>query len=106
MILTLFIMVVCLAFFFGVVNGFIDGGGLVSTVITTRALEPFSALICVAVCEVLGLFLLGQVVSRTLGHLMVTFPLPQNGMPLGCQQKNWLHGSGMAPWGTFGRALW
>jgi len=55
--LALFIAVITLAFVFGLTNGFIDGGGLVSTVITTRALEPFSALMLVAAGEIAGLFL-------------------------------------------------
>jgi PiT family inorganic phosphate transporter len=66
--------VVALAFVFGLTNGFIDGGGLVSTVVTTRALEPFAALMLIAACEIAGLFLLGQAVARMLAHHMVVFP--------------------------------
>jgi PiT family inorganic phosphate transporter len=74
MTLGFFSVVIILAFIFALTAGFIDGGGLVATVITTRALEPFAALMVVALCEIVGLFLLGQAVVRTLAHKMVTFP--------------------------------
>src|SRR5258708_15630729 len=73
--LGLFTLVIVLAFIFGLTNGFIDGGGLVSTVITTRALEPFWALLLVAVGEVAGILLLGQAVAHMLAQHMVVFPL-------------------------------
>jgi inorganic phosphate transporter, PiT family len=74
MTLSLFIVIVIIAFVFGLTNGLTNGGGLVATVITTRAMEPLSALILVAVCEVAGLFLLGQAVSSTLAHHVLIFP--------------------------------
>jgi PiT family inorganic phosphate transporter len=74
MILTLFIGVILLAFIFGLINGFIDGGGLVSTVIATRALEPMPALLLVACGEIAGVLLLGQAVARMFTHHLVTFP--------------------------------
>lgn len=74
MILALFTLVVLLAFIFGLTNGFIDGGSLVSTVITTRTLEPLPALLIVAVCEMLGPFFFGHAVIDTLGNHLVRFP--------------------------------
>jgi PiT family inorganic phosphate transporter len=74
MVLSLFILVVIIAFIFGVTNGLTNGGGLVATVITTRAMEPFNALLLVAVCEVVGLFVLGQAVSHVLAHKVLVFP--------------------------------
>jgi len=74
MTLFLFWLVIALAFVFGLTNGFIDGGGLVSTVITTRVLDPLPALLLVAAGEMVGLYLLGQQVANTLGHHMISFP--------------------------------
>jgi PiT family inorganic phosphate transporter len=66
--------VLLLAFIFGVTNGFLDGGGLVSTVVSTRILEPLPALILVAVCEVVGLLLLGKAVAWTVSRQLVSLP--------------------------------
>lgn len=74
MLIALFILVILIAFVFGFTNGLTNGGGLVATVITTRALEPLSALVLVAVCEIIGLFLLGQAVSSMLAHHVLIFP--------------------------------
>jgi inorganic phosphate transporter, PiT family len=74
MTLTLFIFIVILALIFGLSNGLTNGGGIVATVITTRAMEPLSALILVAVCEVLGLFVMGNAVATTLAHNVLIFP--------------------------------
>src|SRR5258706_9951779 len=63
-----------LIFCFTLTNGFLDGGGIVSTVVTTRVMEPLSALMLVAICEVLGVFLFGHAVVRTIGLSMITFP--------------------------------
>jgi PiT family inorganic phosphate transporter len=71
----LFWFVILLSVIFGITNGFIVGGSLVSAVITTRALEPLTALLCVAVCEIAGVFLLGQEVARMLGRELVVLPV-------------------------------
>src|SRR5690349_25021236 len=70
----LFAAVLFLIFSFTTTNGFLDGGGIVSTVITTRTLEPLPALIMVACCEILGVVLLGHAVVRTIGKQMIQFP--------------------------------
>jgi PiT family inorganic phosphate transporter len=70
----IFSIVLTLIFCFALTNGFLDGGGIVSTVITTRAMEPLPALMVVAVCEVLGVSLLGHAVVRTIGSNMFLFP--------------------------------
>jgi len=67
-------LVVLLALMFAMTIGFIDGGGLVSTVITTRALDPLPALLLVAVCEMVGLFMLGHEVISTLARDVVVLP--------------------------------
>jgi PiT family inorganic phosphate transporter len=60
-------------FLFTLTNGFIDGGSLVATVITTRILPPLTGLIVVIICEIVGLFLLGHHVIQTFGRIVI-FP--------------------------------
>ncbi len=71
----LFASLVVLILCFAMTNGFLDGGGIVSTVIMTRVMEPLPALCLVAASEVLGVFLLGRAVVRTLGQHMFSFPI-------------------------------
>jgi PiT family inorganic phosphate transporter len=71
---SLFWMVIALVGLFALTNGFLDGGGIVSTVVTTRTLHPLSALALVALCEVGGLFLLGRAVAQTVGMHLLAFP--------------------------------
>jgi inorganic phosphate transporter, PiT family len=74
MTIVLFWSVVGLVFFFAMTNGFLDGGGIMSTVVTTRALNPLPALVLVASCEAAGLFVLGRAVAQTVGLRLVMFP--------------------------------
>jgi len=71
----LFILLIVLIVMFALTNGFLDGGGLVSTVIATRTLTPFTALMLVAVCEIIGLLLLGHAVTKTLGVHLISYPI-------------------------------
>lgn len=74
MILILFSCLVVLSLFFALTNGFMNGGGLVSTVITSRALEPLPALLLVALCELLGILFFGHAVSETLSRHLLLLP--------------------------------
>jgi PiT family inorganic phosphate transporter len=67
---TIIFLVIC----FALTNGFLDGGGILSTVIATRAMNPFPALVLVASCEAAGLFVLGHAVARTVGLKLFSFP--------------------------------
>jgi len=69
----LFYLILFLIAGFTLSSGFFNGGGIVSTVITTRTLEPLPALILVALCQIGGVFLLGQAVVQTIGLRMMTF---------------------------------
>jgi inorganic phosphate transporter, PiT family len=82
MTIILFSAVIALAFVFGLTNGFIDGGGLVSTVITTRALEPLPALLLVAAGEIAGIFLFGQAVTHMLAQRLVIFPVSASALQI------------------------
>jgi PiT family inorganic phosphate transporter len=70
----LFWAIILLVIGFAMTNGFLDGGGIISTVIATRAMNPFPALILVASCEAAGLFVLGHAVARTVGLRLFAFP--------------------------------
>lgn len=70
----LFGSILILVFCFAMTNGFLDGGGIISTVIATRALNPIPALILVALCEACGLFVLGHAVAKTVGTRLLAFP--------------------------------
>ena len=70
----LFWAIIFLVMSFTLTNGFLDGGGLISTVIATRAMSPLPALILVASCEASGLFVLGHAVARTVGLKLFSFP--------------------------------
>jgi len=70
----LFWAIISLVIGFALTNGFLDGGGILSTVIATRAMNPFPALVLVASCEAAGLFVLGRAVARTVGLKLLTFP--------------------------------
>lgn len=70
----LFVAVLLLIIGFTVTNGLMDGGGIVSTVIMTRTLDPLPALCLVACGEVFGVLLLGHAVVNTVGLNMVYFP--------------------------------
>jgi len=70
----LFAAILLLVFCYAMTNGFLDGGGIISTVIATRALNPIPALFVVASCEACGLFVLGHAVAKTLGTRLLSFP--------------------------------
>jgi len=82
MIHILLAVVILLALMFAMTIGFIDGGGLVSTVITTRALDPLPALLLAAVCEVVGLLVLGHQVITTLARDLVVLPAEPRGLAM------------------------
>ncbi len=72
--LILFAVVLGMAAAFALTNGFLGGASLASTVILTRVMEAPAALILVAVCEVLGVLLLGQAVSHTMAYRVLVIP--------------------------------
>src|SRR5260370_41208411 len=99
--LGLFTLVIVLAFIFGLTNGFIDGGGLVSTVITTRALEPFWALMLVAAGGITGVFLLGRAGGHMFFRHLVVFPPSAPPRPLFAGPGGALFG-----WLCWGPGVW
>lgn len=64
---------------FTLLNGFLDGGTLVSTVVSTRAIHPLPAVIILGVSQMAGLYLFGNAVAKALAQNLVTFPSPASG---------------------------
>ncbi len=63
--------VIVLAVVFDFLNGFHDAANVVATIISSRSMSPESALILAATCEVLGPFLFGTAVAKTIGQEIV-----------------------------------
>src|SRR3990172_5730342 len=61
------IVVIGLALLFDFLNGVHDSSNIVATMISSRALRPYAALILAATAEFLGPFLFGVAVARTIG---------------------------------------
>jgi len=61
------IVIIMLAVGFSFVNGFHDAANVVATMISTRAFQPETALIIAALAELIGPFLFGTAVARTIG---------------------------------------
>jgi PiT family inorganic phosphate transporter len=64
-------IVVALGVAFAFVNGFHDAANVVATMISTRALEPETAILLAAAAELAGPLLLGTAVARTIGEGIV-----------------------------------
>ena len=73
-VLILFAVVIGLSAGFALTNGFLGGASLASTVILTRVMETPAALLLVAICEILGVVLLGQAVSHTMAYHILIIP--------------------------------
>ncbi len=67
------ILLVFLALLFNFLNGFHDASNIVATVISSRAMSPRAALTWTAIFELLGPYVLGVAVARTIGADIVGF---------------------------------
>lgn len=65
--LTVLILFLLLAILFDFLNGFHDSSNIVSTMISSRALSPRTALTITAIAEFIGPFLFGVAVATTIG---------------------------------------
>lgn len=74
---------ILLAVVFDFLNGFHDSSNIVSTMISSRALAPRTALAITAICEFCGPFLFGVAVASTIGHGVLNMPVnPADSVPL------------------------
>jgi len=69
---TLLIILICLAVVFDFLNGVHDSSNIVATMISSRALQPRTALIMTALAEFSGPFIFGVAVANTIGHEIVS----------------------------------
>lgn len=69
---TLLIILICLALVFDFLNGVHDSSNIVATMISSRALQPRTALIMTALAEFSGPFIFGVAVANTIGHEIVS----------------------------------
>lgn len=65
------VIVICMALFFDFLNGMRDSSNIVATMISSRAFTPRTALTLTAVAELLGPFLFGVTVAKTIGSEVV-----------------------------------
>ncbi|MGA2329939.1 MAG: inorganic phosphate transporter [Bryobacteraceae bacterium] len=70
--LILVVVIVAVALFFDFINGFHDAANSVATVVATRVLTPFQAVIWAAVFNFVSAFSFGTGVARTVGEGMVS----------------------------------
>jgi len=67
---TIILLIIC-AIIFDFLNGFHDSANIVATIISSKAMTPQKALICVAIAEFCGPFLFGVAVAETIGKEIV-----------------------------------
>jgi PiT family inorganic phosphate transporter len=65
---------------FDFLNGFHDSANIVATMISSRAMSPFRALVIASVCEFLGPFLFGVAVAKTIGADVVAQEMLSNAL--------------------------
>src|SRR5215211_3039905 len=65
------IVVIALALIFDFLNGMRDVSNIVATMISSRAFSPQTALRVAALAELIGPFLFGLVVAKTIGNQVV-----------------------------------
>jgi len=64
----LLIALIVLALLFALINGMLDSGNIVATMVSSRAFRPPVALLVTAAAEFAGPFILGVAVARTIGN--------------------------------------
>ena len=68
----LLIVLIALAIIFDFLNGVHDSSNIVATMISSRAIQPRTALIMTALAEFSGPFIFGVAVANTIGHEIVS----------------------------------
>jgi PiT family inorganic phosphate transporter len=65
------VAIVAIAFIFDFINGFHDSANSIATIVGTRVLNPFTAVLWAAVFNFLALFTVGTAVASTIGKGMI-----------------------------------
>jgi len=66
------IAIIGFAVIFDFINGFHDAANIVATMISSRSISPEAAIIIASVCELIGPFVLGTAVAKTIGTGIVS----------------------------------
>src|SRR4051812_7960685 len=69
--MTYVIIIILVAFAFDFVNGFHDSANSIATIVGTRVLSPFRAVLWAATCNFAALFVIGTAVAKTVGKGMI-----------------------------------
>ena len=71
-ILRLAIVIIGIALVFDYINGFHDAANSIATIVATRVLTPFQAVVWAAFFNFVAAFLFGTAVARTVGRASST----------------------------------
>ena len=64
-------LVVAIALVFDFINGFHDAANAISTIVVSRTLTPFQAVLMAAAAEFIGYFFFGVAVAKMIGSQVV-----------------------------------
>jgi PiT family inorganic phosphate transporter len=70
-VITYVVIIIVVAFIFDFVNGFHDSANSIATIVGTRVLSPFAAVVWAASCNFAALFVIGTAVAKTVGKGMI-----------------------------------
>src|SRR5271157_4322075 len=74
-VLTLAVLIIAVALVFDYINGFHDAANSIATIVATRVLTPFQAVVWAAFFNFVAAFLFGTAVARTVGQGFVDLNL-------------------------------
>src|ERR1043165_4844484 len=74
-VLTLVLLIIAIALLFDYINGFHDAANSIATIVATRVLTPFQAVLWAAVFNFVAAFAFGSAVARTVGKGFVDLQL-------------------------------
>ena len=74
-VLTLAVLIIAIALVFDYINGFHDAANSIATIVATRVLTPFQAVVWAAFFNFVAAFLFGTAVARTIGKGFVAVDL-------------------------------
>src|ERR1051325_6005270 len=66
-VLTLVLLIIAIALVFDYINGFHDAANSIATIVATRVLTPFQAVLWAAFFNFVAAFLFGTAVAKTVG---------------------------------------
>ncbi len=78
----LLVVVIAVALLFDFLNGFHDAANAIATIVVTRALTPFQAVIMAGLANFIGFFFVGTAIAKTIGKGVVDISLIPHDMLL------------------------